>query len=190
MPISAATCGPSASRAMGAYVGRGKSPQTAQLLYNYALGKLRAGQTFYISPTLNSSVFRNKGQFGDVFSDLFTAASGTANDISSIVVPAAQIAGSIKALSSSGSSSSGGSSAPATGIVGTNQQSDQVAAQILPNVVAQLAARGITLPSSVAQQTVSASIFDAFGSQYHNIVEIAALALGGFLLFKLIRKGA
>lgn len=142
-------------------------------LYNYALKELRAGRPFYISDELNSEVLRLPEGMGFFVIDDIIAAAATVAAVVKPVAEIAAVANTVKGLSPQ--KSSGGVTA------------DQIATAILPNVQAQLATKGVQLPSQAANSLISASILDSFGAQYHNLVLFAGLGLGAILLFKLVR---
>lgn len=144
------------------------SPRTEQVLRDYIASQTSRGASFFISPKLNS---KNMGQFGDLFSAIAQVAATVTGQ-----PEIAAAAGSLKAAA-------GGAAGPAA----ITQTADQIAAQILPQVQTALAEKGIVLPPTAAQSTVTASILDAFGAQNTPFVELGLGLLGLFLAFKVIR---
>lgn len=153
-------------------------PRTTKVLHDWAVSQIRQGRPFFVSAHFNSTVLNPPSGFG-FFAEIAAAAASIASSIGSVVGPAAEVAAVVHQVQGSG----GGSSSGSGGVT-----ADQIAQAILPNVQAQLAQKGITLPASVAQQAVSASILDSFGPQYHNLVLFGGLALAGLVLFKLVSR--
>lgn len=155
-----------------------KWPRTTKVLADYARSRISSGRPFYVSHYFNSTVLNPPKGFGlFIIDDIVAAAAAVAGAIGSIAGPAASIAAVVNTVKGQATASPGGSGITA----------DSIAAAILPNVQAQLTAKGIALPSSVAHQATSAAILDAFGPQYHNLVLYGGLALGALVAFKLIK---
>lgn len=166
-----------------AFALRNAAPQAqsrlADVLEAYVRRKLAAGQAFYITDELNSDALRSRGLGGlGFFAEIGSAIASAVGSISSVVGPAAQVAAAVHTIEGAGGG--GGSSS-------SSVTPDQIAQAILPQVQAKLAAQGVTLPSDVAHQAVSASILDAFGPQYRPLVTAGLLGLGLAVLIKLIR---
>lgn len=149
-------------------------PRIEAILLKYVLAQLKAGNDFYISPSVNSQVLRSHymGQFDDILS----AVESLAGNVGQAVGLASSISGGGDILKNGlipGLLSSGGSSAPAT-------TSDQITAQVIAN----LQADGINLPSSVANQTVGAGLADLFGPREMPFWLVG----GGILLLVLLMR--
>jgi hypothetical protein len=150
------------------------APRTTQVLYDYAVSKLQKGEPFYITSDFNSEVLASDGM--GFFAAIFSAAAAAATKIAAIAPKVAQVAGTVQAVkAATGGGGGGGSSGPTA---------DDIAAAVTPAVKAQLQAQGVNLPADVAQQTVAASILDAFGPQNRPWV-IAGIA--GISLLLLLR---
>lgn len=155
------------------------SPRLEQVLESYIRRKLSAGEPFYITRELNSERLRARGLGGfGFFAEIAAALASAAGSISSVVGPAAEVASVVHSVTGGGGGSSSGSSVTP----------DQIATAVLPQVEAKLKADGVSLPSDLAHQAVTASILDAFGPQYRPLVIAGAVILGFAVLLKLMRR--
>lgn len=162
-------------------------PRTETIIKNYVLEKLARNEPFYISAELNSDTVKPDPGFGLPFLiPLVAAAAGVVGSVAAVaapiaaaVAPLASVAGTALAVNNIVNQATAGS---------PQQQSQSVPSgpitinpQFESQVVADLQAKGIQLPSAIKSQTISAASLDLFGPGSGQWV-----ILGGFMLMVLL----
>lgn len=156
----------------------GAWPRTTQVLADFARSHIAAGRPFHVTHYFNSTVLApSKGLGFFVIDDIIAAAATVASVVGSVVGPAMQVAAVVNTIKGQANASPSGSGVTA----------DDIAAAVLPQVQAQLQAKGVNLPAGVAKQAVTASILDSFGPKYHNLVLFGGLGLAALVVFKMVK---
>ena len=135
-----------------------------QILFNFIVGEINSKGRFYVSPTLNSDL----DGIGSNFWDQITS---TADSVASAVIGAAKVKSAAQSLFGSNKAQQ-----PAA--------AQAVAAQVTPDVVAQLRAQGIILPDGTVRQMGFSTLLDSFGAPNRPYVIAGLVALAALLVLR------